>query len=86
MVEAEAPYDIEYRDSTVEKALKLTPADLRFIDDIITKVESAEDTGWVGSDSWIRYSDYLCIISFFKFHLINFVRYGFYSGPSSKSI
>ena len=54
MIETEAPYDIEYRDSTLEKALKLTPADLRFIDDVITKVESAEETGWVGSDSWIR--------------------------------
>ena len=54
MVEAEAPYDIEYRDSTLEKSLKLTPADLRFIDDIITRVETADETAWVGSDAWIR--------------------------------
>ena len=54
MIETEAPYDIEYRDGSLEKALKLTQADLRFIDEVITKVESAEETGWVGSDSWIR--------------------------------
>ena len=54
MIEAESPFDIEYRDSNLEKILKLTPADLRFIDELISKIESSDETQWEGSDSWIR--------------------------------
>ena len=55
MIEAESPFDIEYRDSNLEKNLKLTPADLRFIDELISKVESSDETQWEGSDAWIRF-------------------------------
>ena len=54
MIEAESPFDIEYRDSNLEKILKLTPADLRFIDELISKIESSDETQWEGSDAWIR--------------------------------
>lgn len=54
MVEAESPFDIEYRDANLEKHLKLTQADLRFIDALIAKVETSDDTQWEGSDQWIR--------------------------------
>ena len=54
MIETEAPFDIEYRDPNLEKILKLSPADLRFIDALIAKVEGSDETEWVGSDQWIR--------------------------------
>ena len=54
MIEAECPFDIEYRDSNLEKLVKLTPADLRFIDELINKVEASDETQWEGSDAWIR--------------------------------
>ena len=54
VVESEAPFSIEYRDSELEKVLRLTPPDLRFIDGILAAIENSDETTWEGSDAWIR--------------------------------
>lgn len=54
LVEIEAPYDIEYRDPNLEKILRLTQADMRFMDNLTSTIEESDDTTWEGSDAWIR--------------------------------
>ena len=54
MVETESPFDIDYHDANLEKIVKLTQADLRFIDSMLNTIEESDETQWEGSDAWIR--------------------------------
>jgi len=62
VVEIESPFGIEYRDPNLEKLIRLTQSDLRFVENLINGIEQSNETTWEGSDAWIR--------SQFKLYLI----------------
>ena len=53
--ETENRFEMEWRDGDLKRLVTLTTADLRFADEVLRRVEAAEDDGaWEGGDEWIR--------------------------------